>query len=204
MKQRRQRTAKAERAVISYVRVSTEEQATTGVSLAAQEARISAYASAMEFSVSAVIRDAAESAKSRKRPGIAKVLEAVRRGEVDRVVVAKLDRLTRSVRDLNDLLDLFAKHDVSLVSVSEHLDTGSAAGRLVVNMLGVVAQWEREAIGERTAASLTHKRHQRTAYGPTPFGCVRQGNALVPDASEQATPFRKPSVWIATALRSAR
>jgi site-specific DNA recombinase len=67
-------------------------------------------------------------------------------------------------------LPTFAKHGVSLVSLAESLDSGSAAGRLVVNMLGVVAQWEREAIGERTASALTHKRSRSQVYGPTPFG----------------------------------
>jgi site-specific DNA recombinase len=56
---------------------------------------------------------------------------------------------------------------------------------MVVNMLGVVAQWEREAIGERTASSLAHKRQRRIAYSPTPFGYVRQGDALVSSPVEQ-------------------
>jgi DNA invertase Pin-like site-specific DNA recombinase len=170
---------------IACVRVSTEDQARDGVSLVAQEARIAAYARAMEFDLSEVIGDAGESAKSLQRPGIGNLLEQVRVNRVARIVVAKLDRLTRNVRDLSDLIELCAKHGVALVSVGETLDTSTAAGRMVVNMLGVVAQWEREAIGERTATSLAHKRRQRTAYSPTPFGYVRRGDALMPSASEQ-------------------
>ncbi len=109
----------------------------------------------------------------------------MRCGLVERIVVAKLDRLTRSVRDLADLIDLCAKHDVALVSVGETLDTSTAAGRMVVNMLGVVAAWEREAIGERTASALAHKRHQHVVYGPTPFGYRREGRDLLPDPAEQ-------------------
>lgn len=171
---------------IAYVRVSSEEQAAEGASLAAQEARIASYCAAMDWSVSQVIRDAGESAKTLQRPGMTKLLTDVRAGVVARVVILKLDRATRSTRDLADLLDLFAKYDTALVSVSEHLDTSSASGRLVVNMLGVVVQWEREAIAERTAFALAHKRMARTAYGRTPFGFVRVGDALVPDAREQA------------------
>jgi site-specific DNA recombinase len=177
--------ARVQRQSIGYVRVSTEDQAREGVSLAAQEVRIAAYGAAMGWSVSEVVRDAGESAKSLKRPGIDDLLTRVRAGFVERIVVAKLDRLTRSVRDLAELIDLCAKHDVALVSIGETLDTSSAAGRLVVNMLGVVAQWEREAIGERTATSLAHKRRQRCAYSPTPFGYCREGKSLVPDAPEQ-------------------
>jgi site-specific DNA recombinase len=175
----------ADRRTIGYVRVSSETQVAEGVSLSAQEARIGSYCAAMGWAVSETIRDAGESAKSLKRPGIATVLDSVRRGAVGRIVVAKLDRLTRSVRDLADLIDLCAKHDAALVSVGETLDTSTAAGRMVVNMLGVVSEWEREAIGERTATALAHKRQQRTAYGPTPFGFVRMGDALVPEPKEQ-------------------
>ena len=154
---RRKAREQAASTTVGYVRVSTQEQATNGVSLDAQEARIVAYCTALGWQVSEVIRDAGESAKSLKRPGISRILEGVRGGTVGRVVILKLDRVTRSTRDLANLLDTFAKADASLVSVSESLDTLSAAGRLVVNMLGVVAQWEREAIGERTASALAHK-----------------------------------------------
>jgi len=185
MRVRKNVTKTEDRKTVAYVRVSTEDQAREGVSLSAQEARIAAYCAAMGWTVAESIRDAGESAKSLKRPGIATVLDSIRGGVVGRIVVAKLDRLTRSVRDLADLIDLCAKHDVALVSLGETLDTSTAAGRMVVNMLGVVAAWEREAIGERTATALAHKRQRRTAYGPTPFGFVRVGDALVSEPKEQ-------------------
>jgi len=184
MKQRRSVNERPKRQTFGYVRVSSESQADNGVSLDAQEAKISAYCVAMEWPLSEVISDPGRSAKSLERPGMASILEAVRAGLVERVVITKLDRATRSTRDLADLLDLFARHDVALVSIGETLDTGSAGGRLVVNLLGVVAQWEREACGERTSTALAHKRRERAAYGPTPFGFVRQGAALVTDARE--------------------
>ncbi len=74
------------------------------------------------------------------------------------LIVAKLDRLTRSVKDLAELLERFERKGVALVSVAESLDTGSAAGRLVLNITAAVSQWEREAIGERTKDALSHKR----------------------------------------------
>src|SRR5580700_2884003 len=94
------------------------------------------------------------------RPGMTKLLTMVEGREVDAVIIAKLDRLTRSVKDLCSLLDLFEKRKVALVSVAESLDTGSAAGRLVITIMGAVSQWEREAIGERTRDALRHKRSQ--------------------------------------------
>ncbi len=186
MKVSRKKHVALDRRTVAYVRVSTEDQVATGVSLDAQEARISAYATAMGFEIAEIVRDAGVSAKTLDRPGVARILEGVRAGTIDRVVILKLDRITRSTRDLADLLDTFSKADAALVSVSESLDTNSAAGRLVVNMLGVVAQWEREAIGERTATALGHKRSTLKAYSPTPFGYRRDGDALIADEAEQA------------------
>jgi|HubBroStandDraft_6_1064221.scaffolds.fasta_scaffold01942_14 site-specific DNA recombinase len=186
MRGRKARVQPTERTTVGYVRVSTLDQAENGVSLDAQESRIAAYATALGWQVSEIIRDAGESAKSLKRPGIAKVLSGVQAGAIGRVITLKLDRVTRSMRDLSSLLDVFAKADASLVSVSESLDTQSAAGRLVVNMLGVVAEWERLAIGERTAQALAHKRRCGKVYsGRTPFGYHRDGDKLVGDVAQQ-------------------
>jgi site-specific DNA recombinase len=101
------------------------------------------------------------------------ILAEVRAGRVSAVLVTKLDRLTRSVRDLITIVELFAAYDTALISASESIDTGTAAGRMIVNMFGVVAQWEREAIAERTSGARSHKRRQRLAYAPTPFGYRR-------------------------------
>jgi site-specific DNA recombinase len=174
------------RRTIGYVRVSTDDQAREGVSLEAQSARIAAYCAALEFPLAETIEDAGESAKGLQRPGIGQILDWVKEGSVDRIIATKLDRFTRSVRDLADLIDLCTKHDVALISIGETLDTSSAGGRMVINMIGTVAQWEREVIGERTATALAHKRQQRVVYGPTPFGYRREGKTLVPDEKEQA------------------
>jgi site-specific DNA recombinase len=184
MKARQQKLDSASRRTVGYVRCSTEEQATLGVSLDVQKARICAYAEAMALQIDEVVIDAGYSAKSLQRPRMLRVADGVRRGLIGIVIVLKLDRLTRSTRDLADVLDLGQKNNAALISVCESLDTKSASGRMVVNMLGVVSQWEREAIGERTAIALEHKRHQRQAYAPTPFGYRREGNHLVENAKD--------------------
>jgi DNA invertase Pin-like site-specific DNA recombinase len=134
-----------------------------------------------------VIVDAGESAKSLNRPGAARLLAMVDRRDVQTVIVAKLDRLTRSVRDLADLLERFKRRGVSLVSVSESLDTGTAAGRLVLNVMMSVAQWEREAIGERTREALRHKKASGQRVGTVPFGfqLAEDGRSLEANAAEQ-------------------
>jgi site-specific DNA recombinase len=175
-----------ERKVIGYCRVSTEKQADRGVSLDAQVSKIQAMAVVQGSEVAEIITDAGESAKSLLRPGMGRLLAMVDGGQVQTVIIAKLDRLTRSVKDLGEILERFQRRNVSLVSVAESLDTGSAAGRLVLNVMASVSQWEREAIGERTASALQYKKANRRVYSPTPYGFEREGDTLVPVVSEQA------------------
>ena len=173
---------------IGYVRVSTEKQADFGVSLEAQSEKVRAMAVVQGAELAEVIIDAGESAKSLNRPGMAQLLSLVDAGAVDAVIIAKLDRLTRSVKDLAELLERFTRRGVSLVSVAESLDTGTAAGRLVLNIMTAVSQWEREAIGERTRDAMHHKRANGERVGTVPFGyrTAADGLHLEADPAEQA------------------
>jgi site-specific DNA recombinase len=176
----------ADRKTVAYVRVSSQEQASEGFSLPVQEKRLRAYAASMEWNLAEVIVDAGISAGTLKRPGVQRLLAGLRDRSIGRVLIVKLDRMTRSVRDLGPLLDAFAAADASLVSLGESLDTGSASGRLMVHLLVSVSQWEREAISERTLAISTDKRLERVCYGHVAFGYRRQGDRIVPEPTEQA------------------
>src|ERR1700737_742702 len=173
---------------IGYARVSTDKQADHGVSLEAQEAKIRAMATVQGAAVIELIVDGGESAKDLKRPGMERLLTLVDERKVDTVIIAKLDRLTRSVKDLAELLERFQRRGVSLVSVAESLDTGSAAGRLVINIMTAVSQWEREAIGERTRDAMRHKRSNGERVGNIQFGyrLSADGKHLEEDPGEQA------------------
>ena len=139
---------------IGYVRVSTNEQADKGSSLEAQSAKVAAYAALHDLDLVEIVVESGKSGKNLERVGMKRVLAAVNRREVEVVIVPKLDRMTRSMRDLQDLIDLFAKRGVEFASVAERLDTSTANGRFFVNMLGLMAQWEREQISERTKTSM--------------------------------------------------
>jgi DNA invertase Pin-like site-specific DNA recombinase len=91
------------------------------------------------------------------------------------------------VKDLAELLERFTRRGVSLVSVAESLDTGTAAGRLVLNIMTAVSQWEREAIGERTRDAMHHKRANGERVGTVPFGyrTAADGLHLEADPAEQ-------------------
>src|SRR5439155_13836658 len=173
---------------IGYVRVSTDKQADHGVSLEAQEAKIRAMAVVQGAEIIELIVDGGESAKSLDRPGMERLLALVDQGKVQTVIIAKLDRLTRSVKDLAELLERFQRRGVSLVSVAESLDTGSAAGRLVINIMTAVSQWEREAIGERTRDAMRHKKSSGQRVGNIEYGYRLGANGvqLEPDPQEQA------------------
>jgi DNA invertase Pin-like site-specific DNA recombinase len=168
--------------------VSTEKQADFGISLDAQSEKVRAMAVVQGAEMAEIIVDAGESAKSLNRPGMARLLALVDSGAVDAVIIAKLDRLTRSVADLAELLKRFERRGVSLVSVADSLDTRSAAGRLVLNIMVSVSQWEREAIGERTRDAMRHKRANGERVGTVPFGyrLAVDGSHLEPDFAEQA------------------
>src|ERR1039457_1130479 len=173
---------------IGYARVSTDKQADRGVSLEAQTEKIRAMAVVHGAELIDIIVDGWESAKSLNRPGMARLLTLVDSGEVQAVIIAKLDRLTRSVKDLCTLLERFTRRGVTLISVAESLDTGSAAGRLVLNIMTAVSQWEREAIGERTRDAMRHKRGNGERVGNISYGYRLSADLrhLEPDPTEQA------------------
>jgi DNA invertase Pin-like site-specific DNA recombinase len=162
------------RATLGYVRTSTTRQE---LSLGAQEDKIRAMAVVKGIALSEVIIET-ESAKDLDRPGMERLLRMVDAGEVGAVIIAKLDRITRSVKDLATILERFHKAGASLVSVDESLDTGTASGRLVMNIMCAVSQWEREAIGERTRVGLAKLRSQGKMTGKPRYGWRSVGKGL--------------------------
>ncbi len=175
--------------VIGYCRVSTEEQATNGQSIDAQRAKVEGYAKLYDLDLAGVIVDAGVSAKSLNRQGLMEALAELRKGEAEGLIICKLDRLTRSVGDWQELIDGYfgEKSGKQLLSVADCIDTRTAAGRLVLNVLLSVAQWEREAIGERTRDALQHKIAKGECCGKVRFGfdLAEDGKTLVPNECEQ-------------------
>jgi site-specific DNA recombinase len=168
---------------IGYVRVSTEEQAREGVSLTAQEERITALATAKGWNLVTIIRDAGYSGKNLSRPGAESLIGICQRAEVDVVIVFKVDRLTRKQKDLWYLLeDVFYKNQVGFVSVTEAFDTTTAAGKAFLGMIGIFAQLERDLVSERTREALAHKKRRGQWIGRRPTGFrINDGGRLEAD-----------------------
>ena len=175
-----------EKLTVGYVRVSTKEQAETKLSLTHQEEKIRALAVAHDHQLTRIYNDAAESAKDLNRPKVQELLREVEAGRIGHVIIYKLDRLIRNVENLGFLLRLFEKKGVTLSSVQESLDTSTASGRMVVNLLGMIAQWERETIAERTQVALDVKRKRGEKLGGiVPYGHRVKAGKLIPYDPEQ-------------------
>lgn len=157
---------------VGYVRVSTEQQAQEGVSLGAQKVRIQAHCTALDIKLVEIIADEGASAKSLERPGIQRALKMLTQDKADALIVMKLDRLTRSVKDLGHLCESYFGDGKawSLMSVCDSIDTRSASGKLILNVLTSVAQWEREAIADRVREAMQHMKAQGVYLGAAPYG----------------------------------
>lgn len=152
-----------------YTRVSTEEQAASGFSLSAQKERLEAFCVSQGWEIAGRYIDEGVSAKDLNRPEFQRMMDEVDKGDV--ILVYKLDRLTRSVRDLDDLLREFDTRGVLFRSVTEQFDTTTATGRLFIRMVAEMAQWERETIAERSAFGKQKKAASgEWGGGTTPLG----------------------------------
>jgi len=182
----RGRRVQKNRINVAYCRVSTQEQADAGVSLDAQRSRLEAVATGSNHgAVAEVLIDDGYSGATLDRPAMNRLRSMIERREVAAVFVVKIDRLARSLRDMLDFVALCDRTDTALVSASETLDTSSAVGRMVLQVIGAFAELERGMAGERTTAALDYKRSQRQVYGAVPFGWQREDDRLIEVPDEQ-------------------
>jgi len=168
-----------------YGRVSTEEQAQEGFSIAAQKEKLTAYAHSQDWEIYEYYIDEGISAKNTDRPALQRLLQDVRNRRLDVVLVYKLDRLTRSVLDLYQLLQEFDRYDVKFKSATEVYDTTTAIGRLFITLVAALAQWERENLAERVRFGQEQMVHeQKRPGGRPPFGYDLQQGTLVINPQE--------------------
>ena len=160
--------------LLGYCRVSSDEQAAHGISIDAQHDILNGYA-AMSQAPIEIFEDAGFSGKNTNRPALQRMLAVVRAGGVSSVVVWKLDRLSRSLRDTLAMIeDEFLPLGVSLVSVTESIDTSTPSGRMMLNLLASFAQLEREQDSDRVVMAHKHlARDCKYLGGHIPLGyCV--------------------------------
>jgi len=172
---------------IGYIRVSTQGQVEDGVSLDAQEAKVRAWADLNGASEVVIFRDEGISGKrSDNRPGLQSALDMVGKG--DALIVYSLSRLSRSTKDTIILSEILLKKEADLVSLSERIDTTTAAGKMVFRMLAVLSEFERDQISDRTRFALAHKKaNGEKTGGDIPFGYKVRAGKLYRNAEEQKT-----------------
>ena len=141
-----------------YCRVSTEEQANDGFSIHAQKDKLTKYAEVNDWNIVDYYIDDGISGKNlTDRSEVLRLINDVRDGKIDNVLVYKLDRITRSVKDLIYLIELFDKYDCTFNSQTEKIDTSNAVGRMFVKIIGIFAEFERENLAERVTLGYEQK-----------------------------------------------
>lgn len=168
-----------------YVRESTKEQAENGFNLQDQIRKIKAYVEvyAEQFTTNQVLfEEFGASAKTLNRPQMNRLIKAVKDNEVGFVIIHNLDRLTRRVKDLVYLLELFEEHEVKLISLTEKIDTSTAQGQFFVYLTVLLAQFEQDQIGERTTRGLySSAKEMNYAKSKVPIGYIKENKKLLYD-----------------------
>ena len=150
---------------VGYIRVSTDEQADSGAGLEAQRRAIRQEAARRRWKLVDIFEDAASGKSMNGRPGLQEALRAVEDGEAEALVVAKLDRLSRSLLDFAALMERSRKAGWALVALDLGVDTTTPSGEMMANVLAVFAHFERRLIGQRTRDALAVKRSQGVRLG---------------------------------------
>ena len=180
-----------------YVRVSTEEQAKEGISIDAQIDRCTAFCKARGWDVFQVYTDAGYSAGSTNRPALQRLLEDARNQKIQILLVYKIDRFSRHLKDLISILEELKKMQVNFTSVTEQIDTTTAMGEAFFQIIGVFAQLERGMVKERVEMAFEKKIKSGEALNRPPFGYTYKNRKLVPHPEEAEKVREIFSLWAA-------
>lgn len=173
--------------VALYIRVSTQEQANEGYSIGEQTERLTKYAQAHDWNIYKAYTDPGFTGSNMNRPALKNLINDVKNNKFDKVVVYKLDRLSRSQKDTLTLIeDIFLKNNVDFVSMSENFDTSTPFGKAMIGILAVFAQLEREQIKERMAMGKEARAKKGLWNGGSeaPYGYTYNNGLLIKDDFE--------------------
>ncbi|MFN2746931.1 recombinase family protein [Bacillus sp. z60-18] len=171
--------------VAMYIRVSTEEQAKHGYSLDAQKEKLEAFCKSQGWGNYKIYIDDGYSAKDLNRPKFNLMKDDIESGKIDILLVYRLDRLTRSVIDLYEILKMLDENDCKFKSATEVYDTTNAMGRLFITLIAAIAQWERENLAERVRMGIEKKiKSGKWKGGMAAYGYVYEDDELIINPEE--------------------
>ena len=169
-----------------YIRVSTEEQAKEGFSLSAQESSLKDYVGMMGYDLFKIYRDEGISAKDMKhRPDLQQLLKDADRKLFKAIFVYKLDRFSRSLKDLILTIERLKNLNIDFISLQDKIETASASGKLMFHIISSFAEFERDIISERTRFGMTEKAKEGGVISRAPIGYTVQGGKFVLDVNKK-------------------
>lgn len=164
-----------------YVRVSTEEQAKQGISLAAQREALENYAKALGYEVVKIYKDEGKSAKDIKgRPEMTQLLKDAELRKFQAIFIYKLDRFSRSLRDLIETIERLKEWNIDFISLQDKIETTSASGKLMFHIISAFAEFERNVTGDRTKFSMDKKARDGNPITRAPWGYKIENKKLIP------------------------
>ncbi len=169
-----------------YIRVSTQDQAQHGFSLDAQEESLVNYAKALGYEIIKIYRDEGKSAKNLNRPEMQQLLKDAEERKFQAIFIYKLDRFSRSLKDLILTIDKLKEWGIDFVSLQDKIETASASGKLMFQIIGAFAEFERNIIGDRTKFGMERKAKEGGFITKAPRGYKLLNKQLLVD-SEEAT-----------------
>ena len=154
--------------VYGYIRLNTSVETPEGLGFKEQTQKINAWAADSKLEIKKIHRDKEPTSSSLDLPRLAKLTKQIDQGKVTVLVVVRLDRLTRSIRLYNHLLELLAVNNVRFVSLMEGIDTAKKSGKMVFNAMRIMGRWEAKAIPDRTREMIARKRKMVNASAMHP------------------------------------
>ncbi len=163
-----------------YIRVSTEEQVKQGISLSAQEEALKNYSAALGYDVFKIYRDEGKSGKDIKgRPEMRQMLEDAQVRKFQAIFIYKLDRFSRSLRDLIETIEKLKQWGIDFISLQDKIETTSASGKLMFHIISAFAEFERNVTSERTKFSMDKKARDGNVVTRAPFGYKLEDKQLI-------------------------
>lgn len=177
---------KSNHSVGIYVRVSSEERAKEGYSIDTQTRLLKMFCESQGWTKTELYVDPGHSAKDMDRPEFKRLKKDIENKKINILLVYRLDRMTRNIRDLFDILSLLDEHGAGFKSATENYDTTTAMGRMFIGLVGLLAQWERENLGERVTITMKQKiLIDNEASGAQPYGYRIKDKKRVIDEEEK-------------------